>query len=120
MNPTNQERVVTLTNGWLVLPAAIGLVLGGIALLIYSIVHGVHSDGHPVWSLFALSLCMELVGVLLFPGFFTLQPNEARVLLLFGAYKGTVRHSGMHWGNHFYSNSGRSIGASRMQHFQAR
>ena len=36
-------------------------------------------------------------------GFFTLQPNEARVLLLFGAYKGTVRKSGFHWANPFYS-----------------
>jgi regulator of protease activity HflC (stomatin/prohibitin superfamily) len=37
-------------------------------------------------------------------GFFTLQPNEARVLLLFGDYKGTVRTSGFHWGNPFYTN----------------
>jgi regulator of protease activity HflC (stomatin/prohibitin superfamily) len=120
MNATNQERVVTLTNGWLVLPVAIGLVLGGIGLLIYSIGHGVNHGGLPVWSLFALSLLMEFGGILLFPGFFTLQPNEARVLLLFGAYKGTVRHSGFHWGNPFYSNSGRSTGVSRIAEFQAR
>ena len=37
-------------------------------------------------------------------GFFTLQPNQARVLVLFGAYKGTVRTPGFHWGNPFYSN----------------
>ncbi|MBE7499181.1 MAG: SPFH domain-containing protein [Verrucomicrobiales bacterium] len=37
-------------------------------------------------------------------GFFTLQPNEARVLVLFGEYRGTVRRSGFHWGNPFYSN----------------
>jgi regulator of protease activity HflC (stomatin/prohibitin superfamily) len=37
-------------------------------------------------------------------GFFTLQPNEARVLVLFGSYKGTVRASGFHWGNPFYTN----------------
>jgi regulator of protease activity HflC (stomatin/prohibitin superfamily) len=36
-------------------------------------------------------------------GFMTLQPNEARVLILFGAYKGTVRRSGFHWTNPFYS-----------------
>ena len=40
------------------------------------------------------------------PGFFTLQPNEARVLVLFGAYRGTVRTSGFHWGNPFYSRGG--------------
>lgn len=32
-------------------------------------------------------------------GFFTLQPNEAAVLILFGAYKGTVRSSGFWWAN---------------------
>ena len=34
-------------------------------------------------------------------GFFTLQPNEAAVLILFGAYKGTVRDSGFCWTNPF-------------------
>ena len=121
MNPpsTNQERVVTLTSGWVVLPIALGLLIGGIVLLIYSIVHGVKNGGAPVWSWFWLSIFMQFGGVLLLPGFFTLQPNEARVLLLFGAYKGTVRDSGFHWGNPFYSNAGRS-GTSRMAEFQAR
>ncbi|MGO9934350.1 MAG: SPFH domain-containing protein [Steroidobacteraceae bacterium] len=36
-------------------------------------------------------------------GYFTLQPNQARVLILFGAYKGTVRESGFHWANPFFS-----------------
>jgi regulator of protease activity HflC (stomatin/prohibitin superfamily) len=44
-------------------------------------------------------------------GFFTLQPNEARVLLLFGAYKGTVRDSGFHWANPFYSGGSTPLGA---------
>lgn len=39
--------------------------------------------------------------VLMSCGFFTLQPNEAAVLLLFGAYKGTVRDSGFHFTNPF-------------------
>jgi regulator of protease activity HflC (stomatin/prohibitin superfamily) len=36
-------------------------------------------------------------GVFLSAGFFTLQPNEGRVLILFGAYRGTVREAGWHW-----------------------
>ncbi len=39
----------------------------------------------------------------LFNGHFTLQPNEARVLILFGAYKGTVRTSGFLWTNPLYT-----------------
>jgi regulator of protease activity HflC (stomatin/prohibitin superfamily) len=36
-------------------------------------------------------------------GFFTLQPNEGRVLTLFGKYIGTERVSGFHFTNPFYS-----------------
>ncbi|MGH8253932.1 MAG: SPFH domain-containing protein [Steroidobacteraceae bacterium] len=39
------------------------------------------------------------VAVFLLFGYFTLQPNEARVQILFGAYKGTVRSNGFHWAN---------------------
>jgi regulator of protease activity HflC (stomatin/prohibitin superfamily) len=35
----------------------------------------------------------------MFGGYFTLQPNEARALVLFGSYRGTVRESGFHWTN---------------------
>ncbi len=39
----------------------------------------------------------------LFKGFFTLQPKEAAVLTLFGAYRGSVKQSGLLWTNPFYS-----------------
>ncbi len=32
-------------------------------------------------------------------GFFTIQPNEAVVLVFYGTYKGTVKESGFHWVN---------------------
>jgi regulator of protease activity HflC (stomatin/prohibitin superfamily) len=47
---------------------------------------------------------LEVVSLISLNGLFTLQPNEARVLILFGKYKGTVRQSGFHFGNPFYSN----------------
>jgi regulator of protease activity HflC (stomatin/prohibitin superfamily) len=48
---------------------------------------------------------MLMIGLGVFAcfGFFTLEPNEARVLILFGAYKGTVRRSGFHWANPLYA-----------------
>ena len=36
-------------------------------------------------------------------GFFTVQPGQARVCILFGTYKGTVRDSGFFWANPFFS-----------------
>ena len=100
----NRELVVRVKNGWVMLPLLIGLLVGNIVLFIYSIVAGVHTVGHPIVSLFVFSLLLLPVSIILLTGFFTLQPNEARVLILFGAYRGTVREDGFHWGNPFYSN----------------
>jgi regulator of protease activity HflC (stomatin/prohibitin superfamily) len=102
---THQEREVGTQNGWMMLPLVVVLLLGSIALFIYSIVSGVNTIGHPLWPWFVLSILTEIVAIIMTVGFFTLQPNEARVLILFGAYKGTVRDSGFHWGNPFYSNN---------------
>ena len=35
-------------------------------------------------------------------GLFIVNPNESKVLVLFGNYKGTVRQSGLHWANPLY------------------
>ncbi len=102
--PQNREKVVTVLSGWVMLPPVLILLLGAIALFIYSIQSGANYQGHPVWSLFVVSILLEIGSIIMLPGFFTLQPNQARVLVLFGAYKGTVRDPGFHWGNPFYSN----------------
>lgn len=52
-----------------------------------------------------LSFLLLLSAIFVACGFFSLQPNQARVLLLFGHYKGTVRESGFHWANPFYARS---------------
>lgn len=45
---------------------------------------------------------LSTMSLVLFPiGFFTLQPNEARALILFGKYVGTEKVSGFHWTNPF-------------------
>ena len=106
----NREREVSVLNGWVMLPILIAVVLGAIALFIYSIVEGNRTVHHPIWSYFVAAILAEIAGIIMLTGLFTLQPNEARVLILFGAYKGTVRKSGFHWGNPFYSNGDRSGG----------
>ena len=106
----NRELQVKVLNGWVMLPVVIVFLLGGVALFIYSLAAGIKALNHPFWGLFVVGLLVEFAGILMTVGFFTLQPNEARVLLLFGAYRGTVRASGFHWGNPFYSNAGRQAG----------
>jgi regulator of protease activity HflC (stomatin/prohibitin superfamily) len=104
LQTTNREREISLFSGWLMLPIVIALFLGGIALFIYSIASGVHQQGYPKWLYMILSVFVEVFSIIMMCGFFSLQPNEARVLVLFGAYKGSLRQSGFHWGNPFYSN----------------
>ena len=38
-----------------------------------------------------------LTALLIFSGFYMLQPNQAAVITLFGAYRGTDRTSGLRW-----------------------
>jgi regulator of protease activity HflC (stomatin/prohibitin superfamily) len=53
----------------------------------------------------ALVLCVLLLGAALFMsfGFFTVEPNMAMVLLLFGKYQGTEKETGFRWTNPLYS-----------------
>jgi regulator of protease activity HflC (stomatin/prohibitin superfamily) len=44
-----------------------------------------------------------LVLFVCFFGLFVVEPNEARVLQLFGRYVGTVRTPGLHWANPFFT-----------------
>jgi len=108
---SNSERVVTLANGGLMLAVLIALLLGDIGLFLYSIVAGVAATQQPYFWLMVPSLLILPMTIILMTGLFTLQPNEARVLVLFGAYKGTVRTPGFHWGNPFYSNGPQQLGA---------
>ena len=100
---SNRERVTSALNGWGMLLFNIGWLLGSVALLIYSGKGMDETHGQPYTMLFVASWVLIALGVLMLFGFFALQPNEARVLILFGAYKGTVRNSGFHWVNPFYS-----------------
>ncbi len=117
----NREQQVKVLSGWLMLPVVLLLVFGGPVVFVYSIASGAGVVGHPYWGLFVLGILMEITGIVLAIGFFTLQPNEARVLILFGAYKGTVREGGFHWGNPFYSNGCRGAGiAAQMAEMQGK
>lgn len=55
-----------------------------------------------IWAGLAALFVMVVLGVALF-GFFMVNPNEARVLQLFGAYVGTARDAGLRWANPFYT-----------------
>jgi regulator of protease activity HflC (stomatin/prohibitin superfamily) len=50
-----------------------------------------------------LAVLLFVVAVLMLAGLYTLQPNEAAILQLFGAYRGTSRVAGLRATNPFYT-----------------
>lgn len=84
-----------------------GVILNGFVMLlvIYMLL--------PLLLMFNLSFVMEvfrdvsvllsmviIVSIIIFSfGFFTQQPNESRVMVFFGKYKGTLRNTGFFWVN---------------------
>lgn len=87
-----------------------GFSLPGIATLIALLIIGLLLAWWIVTALVAAdpvrSVPPILLGALwlfLLSGFFQVQPNEARVLQLFGRYTGSVRDAGLRWTNPLYS-----------------
>jgi regulator of protease activity HflC (stomatin/prohibitin superfamily) len=67
---------------------------------IYSIVRAAMTDNP--WFLIPILTC-ALIAALILVGLFIVNPNDSRVLVLFGTYKGTVRKNGFYWANPFYT-----------------
>jgi regulator of protease activity HflC (stomatin/prohibitin superfamily) len=91
----HREQPTSAASGWFLLFVALVLIVLGLI----TIIGGARTE----------SVALVLGGVLFFiaglvttGGFFTLQPNEAAVFTLFGAYRGTTRQNGFLWANPFY------------------
>lgn len=67
------------------------------------------------WGLIALRnmvfIWPLLIGLILSPGFFFINPNGSMVLVLFGDYKGTVKKNGFYWVNPFFAKKSISLRA---------
>jgi regulator of protease activity HflC (stomatin/prohibitin superfamily) len=85
-NAGSSEKGATTANGIAMLLLAIAL--GAIEIFGFA---NLHERFGPVGAVLAIVLTF-IAG-----GFFTLQPNEAGVLTLFGAYRGTEREPGLRW-----------------------
>ncbi|MEX2273170.1 MAG: SPFH domain-containing protein [Vicinamibacterales bacterium] len=92
-----REQVRDVFSGWLLLP----VLLAGYALFGYLLIDAIRDGGSPL-VIIAWALALLIVLVLTF-GFFVINPNEAKVLQLFGAYAGSVKSSGFKWANPFYT-----------------
>ncbi len=68
-----------------------------VAALLAILIAGLTAFKNP-WFLLIIPLIL-----LVARGFFIVNPNSSKVLVLFGAYKGTVRDNGFFWANPFYT-----------------
>lgn len=94
MNPQtqNMEHPGRAQNGWLWVLIVFLLLAATVYLVIQAVQFG--PLPHAPMVVGGVLACLFFGS-----GFFTLQPNEAAVLILFGAYKGTIRSSGFWWAN---------------------
>jgi regulator of protease activity HflC (stomatin/prohibitin superfamily) len=93
-----EEKIIVPANGYLMLFVFLILFIGGITSII--------TFENP-WFAFAI-----LTAIVIAPGFIMVQPNNSRVLLLFGKYVGTVKKNGFYWVNPFYTKKKISLRAS--------
>jgi regulator of protease activity HflC (stomatin/prohibitin superfamily) len=98
---THREIPARTFSGWAMLAVVVVLFLLSVGLLILSILALDHGHGALGGFGLAVAILLLLADILCWAGFFTLQPNQARVLILFGEYKGTARREGFHWTNPF-------------------
>ena len=91
-----REKPNKPSSGWsaVVLGIVLALVAAG------ALATGIRGGG----ALLVLVFVIALIGALIaFAGLFVVNPNDAKVLQLFGEYVGSVREAGFFWANPFYS-----------------
>ena len=107
-NAHTQQRAPVVS----ALPSVIAVFgLNGLAILLYVVSIADHSGAAGVWATILI-----VVGSAGWGGFFTVQPNEARVLILFGRYIGSVTEAGLWWCNPFAKRRKVSL---RVRNFQS-
>jgi len=86
----------TVASGYL----ALFMLLAGCAAMLFWMVRAIQAEA--VVSIIVASIVLTVLGVC-FAGLFIVNPNEARVLQLFGAYTGTCKTPGLRFANPFYT-----------------
>lgn len=97
-----KEITKTQFSGWTILFSNIIFALIAIAIFINGIIMlKQHYDGGGY--LLALGIVLLFISIFIFAGLFTVEPNQAVVLILFGKYVGTEKTQGFRWANPLYT-----------------
>lgn len=91
-----REKEHKAANGLMVL-------LLGLAMLVVSVLGIIRAANLERPGMALLWALILLVTIVVFAGLFTVNPNEAKALTLFGKYVGTVREAGLWFANPFFT-----------------
>jgi regulator of protease activity HflC (stomatin/prohibitin superfamily) len=80
-------------SGWLMVP----VIVFGSGVVVWQFITAI-DDSAGAWSIVAWAVTLLVLSVS-WGGFFIVNPNEAKVLTLFGKYWGSVKRDGFHWAN---------------------
>lgn len=97
-----KEKSLSSLNGLGTLAGALLVALAGAALFVVGVAAKA-STGSPNLLLMLLGALLVALGVFILAGLYTIQPNQAAVLSLFGKYVGTVKDNGLRWNNPFFA-----------------
>jgi len=87
-----QEKVARGTSGWLMLFALMALEI----VAVWQIIEGARTEA--VWPLVLWVVVLAGAGFC-FSGLTVVNPNDARVVMLYGKYKGSLKEAGFWWVN---------------------
>jgi len=99
----HEERERATWNGFITLAIGIALIALAIWELVHSITAGRPSSVAGLIGAILLFIALLVAGVICLAALFTVQPNEAAILQLFGSYRGTTRVAGLRGTNPFYT-----------------
>ena len=104
-----REKQRSVSSGW----GIVGILLAIDLAALYGIYLSVEAD-NPAGIM--TSIAVAVLAALMYPGLFIVNPNEGKVLQLFGAYMGTVREEGLRWANPLYTKKRVSL---RIRNFES-
>ena len=99
----HEERPITTWNGFMVLAIGLALVVFGVWQLFQGVTYGRLGSVTGLVTTIVIFVLLFIAGLLFLSGLYTLQPNEAALLQLFGSYRGTTRVAGLRGTNPFYT-----------------
>ena len=98
-----------------------GMVINGFSAILFNLVMlpalaflNFYLLEEVVWLAVPILLVLILAFVLLLPGYFSQEPNEARVMVFFGKYEGTFKRTGFYWVNPFMNKKKLSLRARNL------